>query len=135
MFFIRVDQLNMGSFKTQPTDKIRINVTTFPDNRKEEFYFDAKDALNIKHVWSFDNRMNNIDRVLLTVRKKSFFEGDPIIGKFALNMKGVPTNKVCPMILDTASKDPRLSKSKLRFVVHNDLDGSNPFEGEKSLIY
>lgn len=135
MLCIRIDQLNLGSFKCQPQDKIRINVTTFPTNAKSEYIVEAKDALNVKHVWTFDNQLNKIQRVLVTVRKKSFFEGDPIIGKFAINLKGVPINKIVPMILDMGSKEKRLTPSKVRFVMHNDLDGSVPFEGETSLIY
>lgn len=131
--YVKVQQVNTGSYKCKPDDKLRINITTMPEQRAEEFIFDYKDCLKVNHVWSFDDSCDRITQLLVTLRKKSFLEADPIIGKFALNLTRMPDNRVIPLILDLEYREKRTNCGQMRLELHLLTKGGTPFMGPRGV--
>lgn len=131
--YVKVQQVNIGSFKCKPDDKLRINITASPVQHAEDFIFEAKDSLKVNHVWSFDHSCRQLEKLLFTLRKKSFLESDPIIGRFIIDLYKIPENRVIPLILNLEYHEKRANNGQMRLEVHFVTNGSPPFTGPRGV--
>ena len=81
---IDVQCIELRSELISVNDKIRVSITTIPDNQKQAQIFEAK-KLNFVRP-SFKIRFNEATKkILIVIRKKNYFEGDPIIASTTIH--------------------------------------------------
>ena len=74
-------------------EDIRICVTTYPGRAKVAKLVKGKNLSNINLTWQLGNGKFMIDIILVSFRRKSFINNDPIIGTFKINVKQIPARK------------------------------------------
>ncbi|OHT10909.1 hypothetical protein TRFO_19721 [Tritrichomonas foetus] len=103
--------LSLGGNLVKPNDKIRINVTVYPSHEKYPFTCLAKDIGNLNHFWALDDCKQKMTKLLITIRRKSFMDGDPILGKFEVNFsdqENVTHNMFTSLQDRTQTQNPQL---------------------------
>lgn len=71
------------------TDKVRVSITTFPEQNKEKFLLEAKQMKCVHHFFTV-NVTKKTSKILFVFRKKSFLQGDPIIASTIVCSKEIP---------------------------------------------
>lgn len=133
--YVRVLQMTDDLSVLKPSDKVRINITSFPDNVKQDYVFPAKEKFSINHEWTLDNKWGRTCKFLITIRKKSFIESDPIIGQYTVKMDKIPVNEVVrsTLTLHVHGKNGNMDAGQLRLEIHNCQDESHPFSSTLSI--
>lgn len=62
----------------QKNDKVRVSITTIPEDNKQAFIIDAKKMSNIHHFFTV-NITPQTRKIVFVFRKKSFIQNDPIV--------------------------------------------------------
>ncbi|OHT03091.1 hypothetical protein TRFO_29550 [Tritrichomonas foetus] len=83
-----------------PNDDIRICVTAYPMREKLVHVVKGSNIANINHTFEIGNGKYLVSSLLVTFRRKSFINADPIIGRFEVDMKKIPTRKDNVMTFD-----------------------------------
>lgn len=134
--YIRVLQVSLGSFKVSPKDTLRLNVTTLPDHKHEEFFFSAHDIYKINHVWTIHNYHHQVKNILITLRKKSFWDLDPLVGRLEFNVEKLPMNEIKKITIDLTYREKQLvNNGQIRFEVHRCNNGAFPFESIETPVW
>lgn len=76
----------------QPNDKIRVSITTVPDERKEAFVIEANKSNNIHHFFTV-NVSNQTQRIIFVFRKVTFFGSNHIIASTVIPMSDLPQSE------------------------------------------
>lgn len=71
------------------TDKIRVSITTMPDENKEHFVIEAKKINNIHHFFNV-NISKNTTKIIFVFRKKNYLQNDPIIASTIVSINQLP---------------------------------------------
>ncbi|KAK8845746.1 hypothetical protein M9Y10_020664 [Tritrichomonas musculus] len=72
-----------------PNDKIRVSVTTIPEDNKAAVVIDAKQMDDIHSSFAVDIT-DKTKKIVLVIRKKSFFQNDPIIASTIIRSSDLP---------------------------------------------
>lgn len=131
VIYIRVLQVSHGSFPVKPTDTLRINITKLPGNSHRSYKFQEKDRYQVNHVWKLQNYSGKTKKILITLRKKDFWNLDPIIGRIIIPLNKMPLNQVAQMVFDLncTMQNPSIDKAQMRLELHRCNDHSYPFNG------
>ena len=86
---IHLHSFQLGKDIIQPNDKVRVSITTIPEKNKQAFIIEAKKIDNVHHVFSV-NITDQTKKVFFVFRKKSYFQGDPIIASVMIDFKDLP---------------------------------------------
>ena len=70
-------------------DKIRVSITSVPDEYKEAFVVDCDKSNNVHHFFTI-NVTNQTKKIIFVFRKKSFINNDPIIASTIVQIKDLP---------------------------------------------
>lgn len=72
-----------------PNDKIRVSVTTIPEDHKAAVVIDAKQMDDIHSSFAVDIT-DKTKKIIFVIRKKSFFQNDPIIASTIIHSSDLP---------------------------------------------
>lgn len=75
---INIESIELSNELLSSNDKVRISITTLPDNQKHAEIFDSKKLNFIRPSFKIEYK-NTIKKLLIVFRKKNYFDGDPII--------------------------------------------------------
>lgn len=75
---IHLHSFSFDSNIVSPNDKIRVSITTIPEQNKQNFTIEAK-KMNYVHHFFTVNITDQTKKVIFVFRKKSFIQNDPII--------------------------------------------------------
>lgn len=86
--------IDLQSFKLNPNlikenNKVRVSITTFPEENKQAVIIDAK-KMNYIHHFFKENITNETKKIMFVFRKKSFINNDPIIASSMIDSKNLP---------------------------------------------
>lgn len=70
-------------------DKIRVSITTMPEEVKQNFKIRGRKIKNLNHVFSL-NVTNQTKKIVLVFRKKSLMEKNPIIASAIISASDLP---------------------------------------------
>lgn len=70
-------------------DKIRVSITTVPEENKQAFVIEAKKVDNMHHFFTV-NITDQTKKIIIVFRKKSFILNDPIIASTILHSDQFP---------------------------------------------
>lgn len=73
-------------------DKIRVNITTIPEENKDSFEISAKQIHNAHHFFSV-NITDQTKKIIFVFRRKSFLQNDPIIASTIVHSNEFPKSK------------------------------------------
>ena len=76
----------------QHNDKIRVSITTVPDERKEAFVIEANKSNNIHHFFTV-NVSNQTQRIIFVFRKVTFFGSNHIMASTVIPMSDLPQSE------------------------------------------
>ncbi|OHS97976.1 hypothetical protein TRFO_09124 [Tritrichomonas foetus] len=132
--YLNIISLSHGHYKFDDLDKIRVNVTSYPMREKQEYFLVWKDTLRMNHKWVFEYTENYpITKLLITIRRKSFFDNDPILGTFEIDCQNIPlSGAIHDMIVDLKSRHNSSTDSilmncgQVRYQVYYDTPGAFP---------
>lgn len=85
--------IHLKSFKLNPgiingNDKVRVSITTLPEQNKEAFVIEAKQMFCVHHFFTV-NITEKTEKIIFVFRKKGFFE-DPIIASKTISSSELP---------------------------------------------
>ena len=88
--------IHLKSFKLNPNiicgnEKVRVSITTFPEQNKEAFITEAKQMFCVHHFFTV-NVSEKTEKIVLVFRKKGIFD-DPIIASATIHSKDVALTK------------------------------------------
>ena len=75
----------------KPKDEIRISVTTLPSHGKDHFTVHASKLASLNHEFVINCESNM--QLIILARRKSYINGDPIIGGSKFNLSSFPQDK------------------------------------------
>ena len=80
--------IHLKSFKLNPSiinenEKVRVSITTLPDQNKEAFVIEAKQMFCVHHFFTV-NVSDKTEKIVFVFRKKGIFD-DPIIASDTLD--------------------------------------------------
>lgn len=75
-----------------PSDKVRVSITTIPEDSKQAFIIEGKKMNNVHHFFTI-NISKRTERIIFVFRKKSFFQNDPIIASTIIHSNEFPKSK------------------------------------------
>ena len=86
--------IHLYSFKLQndlihKNDKIRVSITTIPEENKQHFTLDNRKMDKIHHFFTV-NITKNTKKIIFVFRKKSFINSDPIIASTIIQSAEFP---------------------------------------------
>lgn len=86
--------INLCSFKLDPNlihknEKIRVSITTIPDEKKQCFIISPKDISNVNHFFPV-NISEKTKKIIFVFRRKNMIQSDHIIAATALNENELP---------------------------------------------
>lgn len=132
--YVRVLQCDNGNFSVDPTDTLRINFTRNPGGASSEYLFPAKDKYKVNHTFTLSHK-DFSQELMMTLRKKKFLQGDPVIGKYKINMSKVPLNEVMTTTFHMiGSKLTGDHGALIRLQIHRCTNGARPFDAPSSTI-
>lgn len=73
-------------------DKIRVSITTIPEECKQSFFINAKDIHHCHHFFTV-NITNQTKKIIVVFRKKSIIQNDPIIASTIIHSNEFPKSK------------------------------------------
>lgn len=87
--------IHLDSFELNPNiikanDKIRVSITSLPEESKEAFIIEAKNMNYVHHFFTV-NITPETRKIIFVFRKKSFLQGDPIIASTSIHADQFPT--------------------------------------------
>lgn len=129
--YFRVLQIDTGSFKVKPSDKIKIRLALKPGHHQHHssYKFPAEKAESVNHIWKITNNSMRAYHLIISIRKMSIWEFDPLIGKFELDLQKLPLNQVSQMTFDLDKEDPeRIDSGQMRVEVHRCNNFAFPFD-------
>ena len=86
----------------KPKDEIRISVTSLPSHGKDHFTLPTSKLGRIDHEFVINCELN-MEHILILVRRKSYINGDPILGGYKLNVRSIPTDKPLEKVINLQS--------------------------------
>lgn len=86
---IHISSFMLNQNIVQGSDKVRISVTTFPEENKELYTMEAKKLSDSHHMFSI-NITDQTRKILFVFRKKNIFQNDPIIASTIINASEFP---------------------------------------------
>lgn len=75
-----------------PRDKIRVSITTLPEENKDWFVISANEIHKTEHFFG-PNITDKTEKIIFVFRKKSLFQSDPIIASTIVYAKDFPRSK------------------------------------------
>lgn len=76
-------------------DKVRVSITTIPEENKDAFVIDAKNMNSVHHFFTI-NINSYTEKIIFVFRKKSFIQNDPIIASTIIHANEFPKSKDDP---------------------------------------
>lgn len=112
---IHLKSFKLNSNIVNGNDKVRVSITTFPENYKEAFITEAKQMSFVHHFFTV-NITNKTQKIVIVFRKVGFLD-NPIIASATISSKELP-NEYCNNVemktmniyepLQTSSKKRRI---------------------------
>lgn len=87
--YIHVQSIHLNQDVIGSNDKIRVSITTVPEENKQAFVIEAKKMDNIHHFFTV-NITDQTKKIIIVFRKKSFILNDPIIASTILHSDQFP---------------------------------------------
>lgn len=86
--------IHLFSFKlfannVHPNDKIRVSITSIPEENKQAFIIEAKKINDIHHFFTL-NITDKTKKIIFVFRKKSIIQNDPIIASTIIHRDEMP---------------------------------------------
>lgn len=75
-----------------PRDKIRVSITTLPEENKDWFVINASEIHKTEHFFG-TNITDKTEKIVFVFRKKSLLQSDPIIASTIVYAKDFPKSK------------------------------------------
>lgn len=75
---IHIQSIEFFNGLFQKNDKVRVSITTIPEETKQAFIIDAKKMREIHHFFTV-NITDKTRKIIFVFRKKSFIQNDPIV--------------------------------------------------------
>lgn len=72
-----------------PSDKVRVSITTIPEENKQSFIIEAN-KMNYVHHFFTVNITDQTKKIIFVFRKKSFIQSDPIIASTVIHANEFP---------------------------------------------
>lgn len=110
--------IHLKSFKLNQkiisgNDKVRVSITTFPENNKEAFITEGKQMSFVHHFFTV-NITDQTDKIVIVFRRHGFFD-DPIFGSTTISCKDFATKDYENVEMKTMNiYEPLQSKGKKR---------------------
>lgn len=73
----------------QKNDKVRVSITTIPEDNKQAFIIDAKKMREVHHFFTV-NITDKTKKIIFVFRKKSFIHNDPIVASTIIHSDMFP---------------------------------------------
>lgn len=86
---IHLFSFNLYINDIRPNDKIRVSITSLPEEKKQAFIIDAKEVNDIHHFFNI-NITDKTQKIIFVFRKKSFLHSDPIIASTIVGADKLP---------------------------------------------
>lgn len=86
---IHLQSFQLNNNLINKTDKIRVSITTIPDENKEHFVIEAKKINNIHHFFNV-NISKDTKKIMFVFRKKNYLQNDPIIASTIVSIDQLP---------------------------------------------
>ena len=86
---IHLQSFNLKRSIAHGSDKIRVSITTIPEERKEAFVIEASKMKDVHHFFTV-NVDKNTQKIIFVFRKKSFLNNDPIIASTVVRNDELP---------------------------------------------
>lgn len=83
----------------KPKDEIRISVTSLPSHGKDHFIIPASKLGRINHEFVINCELN-MQAILILVRRKSYINGDPILGGNKIGISKIPSDRPLDSVID-----------------------------------
>lgn len=87
--YIHVQSIHLNQDVIGSNDKIRVSITTVPEENKQAFVIEAKKMDNMHHFFTV-NITDQTKKIIIVFRKKSFILNDPIIASTILHSDQFP---------------------------------------------
>lgn len=87
---IHILSFRLNKNLVQSNDKVRVSITTFPENLKEAIIIDANKLTGSHHFLAI-NITEKTEKLLFVFRKKSLLHSDPIIASTVIYANQLPT--------------------------------------------
>ena len=87
---IHLKSFKLNSNIVNGSDKIRVSITTFPENNKEAFITEAKQMSFVHHFFTV-NITDKTEKMVIVFRKIGFLD-NPIIASATIRSTELPTN-------------------------------------------
>lgn len=117
----------------KPNDEIRVSFTSLPSHQKGNFSFPGSQINFINKEFLID--VDNFTKeVLIIIRRKSYINGDPIIGKVLFLIEGLPRDQETTKELDVleiiqdSNKVIRVGKIGVRTFFDNQFSSSRKIQ-------
>lgn len=89
---IHLQSFHLNNDIVNQNDKIRVSVTTIPEETKQAFVIEAKKMSNVHHFFTI-NINKYTEKIIFVFRKKSFLQNDPIIASTIIHANEFPKSK------------------------------------------
>lgn len=86
---IHLLSFKLYSNSIHPNDKIRVSITTIPEENKQSFVIDMKKINEIHHFFNV-NISEKTKKIIVVFRKKSIIQSDPIIASTIIHSNEFP---------------------------------------------
>lgn len=73
-------------------EKIRVSITTLPEEKKQHFSINPKDIGHVHHYFTV-NVTDKTQKIIFVFRRKNFIQADPIIASTVVKSDQYPKNK------------------------------------------
>lgn len=89
--------IHLFSFKlyannVHPNDKIRVSITSIPEESKQAFIIEAKKINDVHHFFTL-NITDKTKKIIFVFRKKSIIQNDPIIASTIIHRDEFPISR------------------------------------------
>lgn len=85
--------LQLDNSIVRSNDKVRVNIITIPDNKKQSFIIELKRINQSNHFIRL-NITEQTKKLLFILEKKNFFQNDPIIASKVITTKNIPNSPI-----------------------------------------
>lgn len=89
---IHLHSFDIYSKEIHHNDKIRVSITTVPEEKKQAFIVDA-DKVNDVHQFFTVNITKQTEKLIVVFRRKSLIRGDPIIASTIIRNEDIPKTR------------------------------------------
>ena len=129
--FLRIDNIDLGSFETEPNSKIVVCLGSRNLYRPYSIDIPATQK-KLDKVWNFKYSNFSKSSFVLALYKRKFFGQDKEIGQIEIKLDAFPINRVTKHEFVLRSPNPNAIPPKVTLSIHVCEDGSPQFKAPES---